>query len=250
VNSVPVIGIAGDQEAVSTSYITRPIGIFNNESFFSLGYSKYKTISNQVFKMSSEENSTEISNEVFWKNLVVRYWYFVVIFGLIIIGAIIGFILTVNWYIDASTIGGQGTWTFDQFSMGTTIEMVIFFILWILVIVVLPILAVTVSLVAIIWFVVFTPELKDEMKLRFEKDEEHRRKYGRKSEGGGAFSFLMFIGVCIYVALDGNWMTEFGDLSFRYFVDAWITVFIYGLIIFGIPVVVIGTIWFIKKYGT
>ena len=79
--------------------------------------------------MSSEENSNEISNEVFWKNLVVRYWYFVLIFGLIIIGAIIGFILTLDWYIGTSTIGGKGTWTFDQFSMGTAIEWVIFLFL-------------------------------------------------------------------------------------------------------------------------
>jgi len=199
--------------------------------------------------MSSEENSNEISNEVFWKNLVVRYWYFVLIFGLIIIGAIIGFILTLDWYIATSTIGGQGTWTFDQFSMGTAIEWVIFLFLWILLIVVLPTLAVAGIIVAIIWFAVFPPELKEEIKLRFKKDEEHKKRRGKKSEGGGAFGFLMFIGVCIYVAVDGNWLTEFGSLNYRYFIDAWITVFKWGLIIFGIPAVIIGIIWFVRKYG-
>ena len=199
--------------------------------------------------MSSEENSNEISNEVFWKNLVVRYWYFVLIFGLIIIGAIIGFILTLDWYIATSTIGGQGTWTFDQFSMGTAIEWVIFLFLWILLIVVLPTLAVAGIIVAIIWFAVFPPELKEEIKLRSKKDEEHKKRRGKKSEGGGAFGFLMFIGVCIYVAVDGNWLTEFGSLNYRYFIDAWITVFKWGLIIFGIPAVIIGIIWFVRKYG-
>ncbi|MDH5439174.1 MAG: hypothetical protein OEZ48_00475 [Candidatus Bathyarchaeota archaeon] len=199
--------------------------------------------------MSSEENSNEISNEVFWKNLVVRYWYFVLIFGLIIIGAIIGFILTLDWYINTSTIGGQGTWTFDQFSMGTAIEWVIFLFLWILLIVVLPTLAVAGIIVAIIWFAVFPPELKEEIKLRFKKDEEHKKRRGKKSEGGGAFGFLMFIGVCIYVAIDGNWLTEFGSLNYRYFIDAWITVFKWALIIFGIPAVIIGIIWFVRKYG-
>lgn len=199
--------------------------------------------------MSSEENSNEISNEVFWKNLVVRYWYFVLIFGLIIIGGIIGFILTLDWYIDTSTIGGQGTWTFDQFSMGTAIEWVIFLFLWILLIDVLPTLAVAGIIVAIIWFAVFPPELKEEIKLRFKKDEEHKKRRGKKSEGGGAFGFLMFIGVCIYVAIDGNWLTEFGSLNYRYFIDAWITVFKWVLIIFGIPAVIIGIIWFVRKYG-
>ena len=199
--------------------------------------------------MSSEENSIEISNEVFWKNLVVRYWYFVLVFGLIIIGAIIGFILTLDWYIDTSTIGGQGTWTFDQFSMGTAIEWAIFLFLWILLIIVLPTLAVAGIIVAIIWFAVFPPELKEEIKLRFKKDEEHKKRRGKKSEGGGAFGFLMFIGVCIYVAVDGNWLTEFGSLNYGYFIDAWITVFKWVLIIFGIPAVIIGIIWFARKYG-
>jgi len=199
--------------------------------------------------MSSEENSNEISNEVFWKNLVVRYWYFVLIFGLIIIGAIIGFILTLDWYIGTSTIGGQGTWTFDQFSMGTAIEWVIFLFLWILLIVVLPTLAVGGIIVATIWFAVFPPELKEEIKSRYKKDEEHKKTRGKKSEGGGAFGFLMFIGVCIYVAVDGNWLTEFGSLNYRYFIDAWITVFKWGLIIFGIPAAIIGIIWFARKYG-
>ncbi|MFB0503895.1 MAG: hypothetical protein ACETWE_08685 [Candidatus Bathyarchaeia archaeon] len=199
--------------------------------------------------MSSEENSNEISNEVFWKNLVVRYWYFVLIFGLITIGAIIGFILTLDWYIATSTIGGQGTWTFDQFSMGTAIEWVIFLFLWILLIDVAPTLAVAGIIVAIIWFAVFPSELKEEIKLRFRKDEEHKKGRGKKSEGGGAFGFLMFIGVCIYVAVDGNWLTEFGSLNYRYFVDAWITVFKWVLIIFGIPAVIIGIIWFVRKYG-
>jgi hypothetical protein len=199
--------------------------------------------------MSSEENVSEVSNEVFWRNLIVRYWYFVLLFGLIIIGAIIGFILVLDRYIDTSTIGGQGTWTFDQFSMGTMIEFMIFFIVWILLIVVLPTIAVTGILVAVIWYVVFAPELNEEIKLRIKKDEERKRSYGRKSEGSGAFGFFMFIGVCIYIVVDGNWTTEFGNLTFRYFIDAWVTVFMYILIIFGIPAVIIGSIWFVRKYG-
>jgi hypothetical protein len=199
--------------------------------------------------MSSEENVSEVSNEVFWRNLIVRYWYFVLLFGLIIIGAIIGFILVLDRYIDTSTIGGQGTWTFDQFSMGTMIEFMIFFIVWILLIVVLPTIAVTGILVAVIWYVVFAPELNEEIKLRIKKDEERKRRYGRKSEGSGAFGFFMFIGVCIYIVVDGNWTTEFGNLTFRYFIDAWVTVFMYILIIFGIPAVIIGSIWFVRKYG-
>jgi hypothetical protein len=198
--------------------------------------------------MSSEGYSNEISNEVFWKNLIIRYWYFVVIFGLIIIGAIIGFILTTDWYIDTSAIGGEGTWTFDQFSMGTSIEFAIFFFLWILIIVVLPTLVVTGILAAILWFSVFAPELKEEIRFRAKKDEERRMRLGRRSEGGGAIGFFMFIGVCIYVIVDGKWATEFGSLSIRYFIDAWITVLLWVLTIFGIVAVLV-IIWWVRKNG-
>jgi hypothetical protein len=38
-----------------------------------------------MVKMSIDEGSNEMSNEVFWKNLVVRYWPLVLVFGLLII---------------------------------------------------------------------------------------------------------------------------------------------------------------------
>ncbi|MHA1542349.1 MAG: hypothetical protein ACTSQH_05190 [Candidatus Hodarchaeales archaeon] len=198
--------------------------------------------------MSTEENSSEKSSKLFWKNLVIRYWVYVLIFGLIMIGAIIGFILTLDWYLNTTSIGGQGTWTFDQFSMGTMVEFVVFLFLYLLVIVGIPTTVAAGITVAILYFVVFDPELKEGIKLQLKRDEERNRRFGRSSEGGGVFGFLMFIGVCIKVTFDGNWMTEFGSLSYKYFVDAWITVFIWGLIIVGIPAVIIG-IWYVRRYG-
>ena len=195
-------------------------------------------------KMASEENINKKSNEVFWRNLFVRYWYIALIFGIIIIGAIIGFILTFEWYIDTSTIGGHGSWIFNQFSLGTAIEWVIFLVLWTLLFVALPTLAAPGILLAIIWFVVLSQELKDELKIRFKTIGP-----GKKSSSSGGFSFLLFIGVCIYVFIDGNWLTEFGDLTYGYFMNARVTVLTWGLIIFGIPVVIIGIIWVAVKYG-
>ncbi|MFQ6126964.1 MAG: hypothetical protein ACE5R6_20505 [Candidatus Heimdallarchaeota archaeon] len=199
--------------------------------------------------MASEETSNEISNEAFWKNLAVQNWYFVGIFGLIIIGAIIGCILTVNWYIDNQSIGGNGSWTFNQFSMKTALLWVIYLVLWILLLVGVPTVAVGGFIVALNWFALFPTDLKDEIKLRWKKDEEVRKTRGTKRDSGGVFSFLMFVGVCLYVYVDGNWSTEFGSLNLRYFVDAYITVFVWGLIIVGIPAAIFGITWFVKKYG-
>ncbi len=199
--------------------------------------------------MSSEEPSKEISNEVFWRNLITRYWYSVVIFGVITIGAIIGCILTVNWYIDDQSIGGYGSWTFNEFSLKTALLWCIYLVIWILILVGVPTLVIGGFVVATHWFALFPEDLKAEMKSRWKKEEEERKRRGTKRDSGGVFSFLMFIGVCIYVYVDGNWSTEFGDLNLRYFVEAYITVFIWALIIFGIPAAIFGILWFVKRYG-
>lgn len=197
--------------------------------------------------MARAEKYNEMSNKVFLRNTAVQYWYFVLIFGLIIVGAIIGFILTLNGYIDTSTIGGQGTWTFDQFSMGTGVEWIIFLFLWLLVIVGAPALVLTGLVLAIIWYKVFDPELREEINFRFKREEEKKRRLGRTSQSSGAFGFFLFIGVCIYIALDGNWMTEFGNLNLRYFVDAYIAVFLWFIVICSIGAVIV-IFWFVKKY--
>ncbi|MHA1945647.1 MAG: hypothetical protein ACXAC6_13690 [Candidatus Hodarchaeales archaeon] len=197
--------------------------------------------------MARAEKYNEMSNKVFLRNVAVQYWYFVLIFGLIIIGGIIGFILTLNEYIDTSTIGGQGTWTFDQFSMGTGVEWIIFLFFWPLVIVGVPVLVITGFIAAVIWYEVFNIGLKEEIKFRSKREEEKRRRFGKTSESSGLFGFFMFVGVCVYVALDGNWMTEFGNLSLRYFVDAWIAVFLWFIAICSIGIA-IGIVWFVKKY--
>lgn len=197
-----------------------------------------------MVKMSIDEGSNETSNEVFWKNLVVRYWPLVLIFGLLIIGAIIGFILTLDWFVTTSAIGGYGTWTFNDFSLGEGVAWFVFLLLWELLLVVLPTLAVGGIVVAIVWFVVLPPDVKEEIKTQFRRPSP-----GKTSGGGGAFSFLLFIGVCIKIVVDGNWLTKFENLSFSYFIQSWIIVLIWALIIIGIPCVIIGIIWFVWKYG-
>lgn len=194
--------------------------------------------------MTSEEKTDKNDVDPFWKNLARRYWYFVVIFGLLLVGAIIGFVLTFNWYVATSAIGGYGTWTFDQFSLGTAIVWCLFLCLWTLLFVVLPTLGVAGLIIAIIWFVVLPPELKAEIKTRSKAPRPRKRE-----TGGGGFSFLLFVGVCLFVFIDGNWLTPFGSLSIGYFAYAWITVFIWGSIIFGIIAGIIGAIWLVRKNG-
>lgn len=193
--------------------------------------------------MTSEENTTETSNDSYWGKLASRYWYLIVIFGLIIIGAVIGFILTFNWYIATSAVGGFGSWTFDQFSLGTGILWCLYLCLWVLLLVVLPTLGVIGLYIAIIWFGIFSPELKAEIKAQMKRPRPRKR-----DSSSGGFGFLLFIGVCIKVFLDGNWWTPFGSLTYGYFAYVWITVVMWAFIIFAIPAGIIGIIWLTRKY--
>ncbi|MHA1576292.1 MAG: hypothetical protein ACTSU3_02915 [Candidatus Thorarchaeota archaeon] len=194
--------------------------------------------------MSEEEGSERKSDELFWKKLAIRYWYAIIVFGAILVGAFIGFVLTVDWYVLGSDVGGYGTWTFGDFSMGTGILWMLFFFLWMLLIVVLPTLAAVGVTIAILWVKILPTDAKDTIKAMGK-----RPKVGRKTEGGGGFSFLVFIGVCLFIYIDGNWLTTFDTLPISYFVTAWMTVIIWMCIIIVIPVVILGLLWFYRKYG-
>jgi len=206
--------------------------------------------------------SEEISDAKYWKDLSIRYWYFILIFGLIILGAIAGFFLTLNWYtFTSANHGGNGTWTFDDFSMRTSIIWFLMLFVWELLLVILPTLAVGGFLCALIWFVFLPEDVKADLKTRAKKveteeEDEWKKKFKKKhrkkthgGESGGAFGFLVFVGVCIWVTVEGYWAEPFGNLSIGYFVYRWIMVSIYAMLIFGIPAITFGLLWYWKKFG-
>ncbi len=203
--------------------------------------------------MSSEEESKRVLDEWFWKRLIRKHWVITIICGAAVVGALIVGILVTLLYIPASEVGGNGAWTFDEFSMGTAILWVLLLILWEFLLVVLPVVAFFAILFALLWFKILPADEKEDIKKRLKKEEMEREKWkrlkNRKYEGGGGgLSFFLFIGVCIYVAIDGNWLTPFGSLSYSYFIIAYLTVGVWFLIIFGIPLAIIAILWLLSKF--
>ena len=69
---------------------------------------------------------------------------------------------------------------------------------------------------------------------------------GRKRSAGGGVSLLFFIGFCLKVFIDGKWNVPIAAFSLDYVVGSLITILVWGVIIFGIPIA-IGLIWWISR---
>jgi len=217
--------------------------------------------------MASEENLNETRDEdfkksshVFWKNLTVQYWYYLLIFVLIAAGAIAGFLLTLNWYVNKTALG-SGALTIAEMSIRSSIVWIVMLFVWEILIVAIPTFIVGGGFLALIWFVLFPEDVKEDCKKwtkkeETEADKEFKKKYKKKSDhrssqSGGAFTFLVSIGFLIYIAVDGNWNAPFSTagMTIGYFLGRWIEVFLWGLLILGVPALTFGLLWYWKKFG-
>jgi hypothetical protein len=154
-----------------------------------------------------------------------------IVAGIIVL---IGAITVLIWFIETSPIGGQGDWTFDQWTLNYVVGFLILIILWELLFVGVPA-GLFFGVGGYVWWKILPEGEKQEFRDRQKKPKKHR---ARNSRGGG-LSCLMFIAFCIYVAIDGNYDTQFGNLSYSYFIYSWLYTLMWILIILGIPAAII-----------
>jgi len=187
----------------------------------------------------------EVSDEIFWKNKIKQYFKIFAICIIAIIVCAIGALLVLVWFIETSTLGGQGEWTFNQWTLNYIVGFIILIILWELLLVGAPA-ALFFGLGGYLWW----KKLPDEEKQVFKDREKRGKKYKHpKNAGGeGGFSIFMFIAYCIVIAIDGNYNTRFGLLDYSYFIYAWFFTIMWLLIFFGIPVAIILLIFYFKVW--
>ncbi|MFX1410864.1 MAG: hypothetical protein ACFFA6_10950 [Promethearchaeota archaeon] len=188
----------------------------------------------------------EISDEVFWKNKIKQYWKVFIICIIAVIVCLIGALLVLVWFIETSTLGGQGDWTFNDWTLNYVVGFMILIILWELLLVGVPA-ALFFGLGGYLWWKRLPEEEKQEYKER-EKREKKKYKNTKNWGGGGGFNIFMFIAYCIVIAIDGHYNTRFGQLDYSYFIYAWFFTFMWLLIIFGVPVVIILLIVYFKVW--
>ncbi|MDG7008538.1 MAG: hypothetical protein JRN06_09905 [Nitrososphaerota archaeon] len=69
---------------------------------------------------------------------------------------------------------------------------------------------------------------------------------GRGGRRGGGVSFLLFLGFCLKVYLDGNWDAPIATFSLNYVVGSMIAIIAWVAVIFGIPATIV-LVWWARR---
>jgi hypothetical protein len=179
-----------------------------------------------------------ISGEKIWKKFLRKHWKMLVIFIVAAIVVVAGAILVFLWFTGNAQTTGLIPTTFGLWAMGHVVSFILWMILWEFLLIGIPAIIVLAAIYFLWW-----------KKLPADEKEEYRRghlffgKHSKRSDGGNAISFIVFIGLIIKVYIDGKWNTSFATWTFDYLIYSILWIIIGIVIIFGIPVALGGTWW-------
>jgi len=189
------------------------------------------------------ESSNDLSEKQFWKDIIKKYKNSFIVLIVACVCVVIGVLMVLVWYVNTSPLGGQGTWTFDRWTLNYIVGFIIQIILWELLFVGVPT-GLFFGLGGYFWWRKLPAEEKQVFKDREKKDSHRKKDYG----GGGGFGFFMFIAYCIYIAVDGNYNTLLGAKSYSYWIFSWFLTLMWIFIVFGIPIGIILLILYFTKW--
>jgi hypothetical protein len=185
------------------------------------------------------EHTNQINDADFWKNKIKEHWKAFIVIIIAGVCAAIGVILVLIWFVETSDIGLQGTATFNQWSLAWVVGFIILLLFWELLFVGIPV-GLFLGVGGYLWW----RRLPEEEKQEFRGREKITKKHRKKNAGG--CGFFLFIAYCIYIAIEGNFFTPFGNLPYSYWLYAYLYTIMWLLIIVGIPGAIIGLIYFKK----
>lgn len=191
-------------------------------------YKKTKTLNNTLMAGKKINDKDNI------KALICEHKF--VFFAAIIAGiiAVIAAGLVVAWFTNTTDIINKGAMTLDQMSMATLLWFALNLILWELLIVGIPT-GITFGVGGYLWW----NSLDDKQKKKFKDNND-------KSNSNG-ITFFLFIAYVIYLFIDGNFYTPFGDLPLSYWITSYLWAAVWLGIIAGIPMTIIGILWLVNE---
>ena len=181
----------------------------------------------------------------FWKEHIKSHWIFYLLCAIAFVGFVIGVLLVLIFQITTSWVGGYGTWTIGQFSIGTCLLFLIQLILWELLLVFLPG-GVAFGIGWYYWWKkLLTPDEREQVEKQQEKQKQ-RKWHKRGGSAGGGFSFIIGIVFLIMLYVQKNLLIPFNTLDFTVLVYTYLWAAFWVVIVLVIPLVVIGLIWYLK----
>jgi hypothetical protein len=170
-----------------------------------------------------------------WKKFLRKHLNMVALFVVAVILASVGAIYVYLWFVGDAQSTGLVPATLGLWTMGDLVTFILYAIFWELVFIGVP--AIIGAVAGWQWWKRLPSD---------EKKEYHFfGKRSRTTSGGGGISALFFIAFCIKVFIDGNWNVAFATWTLDYVVYSMLTILVWGLVIFGIPIA-IGVIWWIR----
>ena len=168
-----------------------------------------------------------------WRSFARRHWGAVAMLGLAAALAFIWAVYVFLWFVGNAQSSGMVPGILGLWTMANLVTFILYAVFWELLLVGVPI-AIVAVLVWLWW-------------KRLPEEEQRGGQFGgRKRSAGGGVSLLFFIGFCLKVFIDGKWNVPISTFSLDYVVGSMITILVWGLIIFGIPIA-IGLIWWISR---
>lgn len=175
--------------------------------------------------------------EKIWKKFLRNHWKMLVLFIIVIAGAVIGAIYVYLWFVGDALATNLVPETLGLWSMGYLVTFLIRLIIWEVLFVGIPLIIAAVLIYYLGW-----KRIPDKEREKYNKAHLFGKR-SRRTDGEGAISFLIFIFFCIIVYLDGNWGLAFAQWEFNYLVYTCLWALIWVLIIFGIPILIGGSLW-------
>jgi hypothetical protein len=176
-----------------------------------------------------------VKNGSDWKKFLRKHWNMVALFVVAVILAVVGAIYVFLWFVGDAQSTAMVPSTLGLWTMGNLVTFILHLIFWELLFMGVP--AIIGAVIGWQWW----KRLPDE-----ERQEYHFfGKRSRTTSGGSGVSILFFIAFAIKVYVDGNWNVAISTWTLDYVVYSMLTILVWGLVIFGIPIA-IGVIWWIR----
>jgi hypothetical protein len=176
-----------------------------------------------------------VKNGSDWKKFLRKHWNMVALFVVAVILAVVGAVYVFLWFVGDAQSTAMVPSTLGLWTMGNLVTFILHLIFWELLFIGVP--AIIGAVIGWQWW----KRLPDE-----ERQEYHFfGKRSRTTSGGSGVSILFFIAFAIKVYVDGNWNVAISTWTLDYVVYSMLTILVWGLVIFGIPIA-IGVIWWIR----